>query len=170
MKNKKNTGYKNEKKHRYRSILVLLLTALIFNACSDEEQVPDLPIPSATAVEIGLDDNRQGIVGMDFHFNADVLAGDKIEDVRINIRQKDGQTYTSPWEFEIIWVEYRGSRNAGLHKHFDIPEDAPVGVYDFYFIVDDQNGTTLEIREDFTIVSVDNTAAISDASSRLGKK
>ena len=43
-------------------------------------------------------------------------------------------------------------KKTNVHKHFTIPAEAPEGKYDFYFIVYDENGTKLEIKEDFTIM------------------
>lgn len=59
-------------------------------------------------VEIGYANNKQAIRGRDFHFNADILAGDKIESVQIKILPKADQTYTSSWKMEIDWSEFIG--------------------------------------------------------------
>lgn len=42
-------------------------------------------------------------------------------------------------------------KNATVHKHFDIPENAVEGKYDFTIIVNDENGTTLEEKRNITI-------------------
>lgn len=139
-------------KANYNHILVFFISIFTFVSCADDPD-PVLPEPTATGIEIGSNNSREGFIGRDFHFDANVIAGERIADVIIRILQKESETYTAPWQFEIVWTEFNGVRNANIHKHFDIPDDAPEGTYDFYFIVNDQNGTRLEIREDFRIIA-----------------
>ncbi|WP_276345597.1 DUF4625 domain-containing protein [Daejeonella sp. JGW-45] len=130
-------------------IIVLALISGAFSACKkDEQQGPAL---KADNIEIGTANSRRGISGADFHFNADITARNKIENVRVKILQRSSETYTASWQFDISWEEYKGARSATVHKHFTIPAEAPEGKYDFYFIVTDQSGDRLEIKEEFTI-------------------
>lgn len=133
----------------------MLLAGLLLS-CEKEEQASLPNPPTAEHVEIGYANNKQAIRGRDFHFNADLLAGDKIESVQIKILPKAGQTYSAAWEMEIAWDEYKGLKNANVHKHFTIPTEAPEGKYDFFFIVNDANGTKLELKEDFQIFDAAN--------------
>lgn len=133
----------------------MLLSGLL-PSCKKEEQASVPNPPTAEHVEIGYANNKQAIRGRDFHFNADLLAGDKIESVQVEILAKAGQTYTSQWKMEIAWDEYKGLKNANVHKHFTIPIEAPEGKYDFFFIVNDANGTKLELKEDFQIFDAAN--------------
>ena len=135
-------------KMKHFMIVLALITSAV-SACKKDEQPS--PAIKADDIEIGTANNKRGIIGADFHFNAEVTATDKIENVRVKILQKNTETYSSPWQFEISWEEYKGARNATVHKHFTIPAEAPKGKYDFYFIVTDQKGAKLEISEDFTI-------------------
>lgn len=137
-------------------IYVLLLTGAVFAGCKKNETTPELPMPTAQEVEIGTGNNKQALRGRDFHLNADVLAGDKIQEVQVKVLQKSGETYTSTWKMELSWPEFKGAKNTNVHKHFTIPADAPEGKYDFYFIVLDENGTKLEIKVDFTILDPAN--------------
>lgn len=57
---------------------------------------------------------------------------------------------------EIAWEEFNGLKNANVHKHFTIPEEAPGGKFDFFFIVKDVNGSKLELKEDFQIFDAAN--------------
>ena len=137
-------------------ILAFLLFAATITACKkDKPAEPEKPIPSATNVEIG-SGNKQALRGRDFHFNADVVAGDKIKEVQVKILQKSGEKYTANWKFELSWTEYNGTKNTNVHKHFTIPAEAPEGKYDFYFMVLDENGTKLEIKEDLSIIDPAN--------------
>lgn len=137
-------------------IVALLLFGTVFQACKKDKEVePEKDIPTATNVEIG-SGNKQALRGRDFHFNADVVAASKIKDVQVKILQKSGENYTATWKFELTWPAYNGAKNTNVHKHFTIPAEAPEGKYDFYFIVLDENGTKLEIKEDLTIIDPAN--------------
>ncbi|WP_316818730.1 DUF4625 domain-containing protein [Pedobacter nyackensis] len=139
-------------------ILALLLFGTAFQACKkDKEAEPEKPIPTATNVEIG-SGNKLALRGRDFHFNADVVAASKIKDVQVRILQKSGEKYTATWKFELNWAEYNSAKNTNVHKHFTIPKEAPEGKYDFFFIVLDENGTKLEIKEELSIIDPANVA------------
>jgi hypothetical protein len=138
-----------------KSIVWLLLLVVFATSCKKDTE-PTIASPTATNVEIGTANNKQAIRGRDFHLNADVIAGDKIKGVEVKILQKAGQTYTATWKLEMTWDQYKGAKNTNVHKHFTIPADAPEGKYDFSFIVLDENGTKLEIKEDFIIIDAAN--------------
>jgi hypothetical protein len=132
----------------------MLLLMTIFSACK-KDQVIEANAPKAENIEIG-SGNKLSLRGRDFHFNADVIAADKIKDIQVKILQKSGEKYTATWKFELNWAEYSGAKNTNVHKHFTIPAEAPEGKYDFYFIVLDENGTKLEIKEDLNIIDPAN--------------
>src|SRR5690606_25137058 len=116
--------------------LAFLLVASAFTACKkDNEPEPDKLQPTIENIELGLGNTEIGIIGEDLHFNADILAGDKIETVQIKIKQRNDETYSKVWTYEITWDQYKGSKNANVHTHFDLPADAPEGRYDFLIIV-----------------------------------
>ncbi|MBE9601834.1 DUF4625 domain-containing protein [Pedobacter sp. MC2016-24] len=133
---------------KFMAALLLLIT--IFSACK-KDQVIEANSPKAENIEIGSANNKQALKGRDFHFNADVLAGDKIKAVQLKIVQKSSEQYTANWKLELAWDEYIGAKNTNVHKHFTIPAEAPDGKYDFYFIVLDENGTKLELKEELII-------------------
>lgn len=151
---------------RKASVGVMLLLVSAFTACKkDKEQQPGLTEPSIQNIEIGLNNNEIGIIGQDFHFNADVVAGDKIDVVEVKILQKSGETYASTWSHVVSWPQYKGAKNTNIHKHFDIPSTAAEGKYDFIITVTDENGTKLEEKRNITIyqaanVPVNPTASI----------
>lgn len=138
--------------------IAFLLLVSSFAACKKDESAVELAKPTIENVEIGTANNKRAIRGRDFHFNADVLAGTKIKEVQLKILQKTTENYTASWKLELNWPEYVGVKNANVHKHFTIPIEAPEGKYDFYFIVTDENGTKLELKEDFSIVDAANMA------------
>ena len=137
-------------------ILAFMLVSGLFESCKKEGEAPEVVSPKAENVEIGYANNKQAIRGRDFHFNADILAGDKIESVQVKILPKAGLTYSSPWKMEIAWEEFKGLKNANVHKHFTIPLEAPEGKFDFFFVVNDVNGSKLELKEDFQIFDAAN--------------
>lgn len=138
--------------------IAFLLLMSSFSACKKDDPVVELAKPSIENVEIGTSNSKRAIRGRDFHFNADVLAATKIKEVQLKILQKTTENYTASWKFELSWPEYVGVKNTNVHKHFTIPIEAPEGKYDFYFIVTDENGTKLELKEDFSIVDAANMA------------
>jgi hypothetical protein len=140
-----------------RTIAALLLFIASFTACrKDKEIAPEKPVPTIENIEVGLNNNEIGIIGRDFRLNAEILAGDKIETVQIKIQQKPGETYTKVWTHEIVYDQYKGAKNATVHKHFDILADAAEGKYDFLIIVSDQNGAKLEVKRNITIYKAEN--------------
>lgn len=142
---------------KFKLIAPVLLLVAAFSACKKDKDGEGEPAkPSLTNVEVGLNNNEIGVIGKDFHFNAGVLAAGKIENVQVKILPKSGENYIKSWKMEITWDEYRGVKNATVHKHFHIPEDAVEGKYDFVIIVNDQNGTTLEEKRELKIYAAEN--------------
>ncbi|TYQ00174.1 uncharacterized protein DUF4625 [Tenacibaculum adriaticum] len=141
-------------KQNFRTQIALYALAffgLLITSCSNDDNDVQLPISSISEVEIG--SANRGVIGRDFHFNVEVLAGDMIDIVQININPREDETYTHDWSFEIVWDEFKGVKNATVHKHFEVPEDAAEGKYDFVITVTDENGTKLE--ETFEVEIID---------------
>lgn len=140
-------------------LVAFLVSAFAFTACDNDNDSPAEPEkakPTIDKIELGLGNNEIGTIGEDFHFNAEVVAGDKIESVQIKIAQISTETYAKVWSHEINWPQYAGAKNTTIHKHFDIPADAPEGKYDFIIIIKDQNGTTLEVKKTLNIYAAGN--------------
>ncbi|WP_339926389.1 DUF4625 domain-containing protein [uncultured Cyclobacterium sp.] len=142
-------------KKKINHYLTAAIAVLILASCQENPD-PILPSPTIDNVEIGLNNDEIGVIGRDFHLNADILAGELIEQVQVQIIPIAGETYESFWKFEITWEEYKGSKNANIHKHFDIPEDAVEGIFDFLIIIKDQNGTSTEEKRSITIYNLEN--------------
>lgn len=140
---------------RFKQIFILFLFTAILLGCNDDND-PVPAVPTANNIEIGYANNKQAIRGRDFHLNADVIAGDKISSVLVRILQQTGQTYSSEWKMELAWEEFKGVKNTNVHKHFTIPAEAPEGKYDFLFIINDENGSKLEIKEELVIMDAAN--------------
>lgn len=117
-----------------------------------------MPAPTIGNLEIGSGNNAIGVIGRDFHLEMDILAGDKIDLVQVRIEPKEGETYASPWSFELTWEQFKGAKNTNVHQHFDIPEDAVEGKYNFIILVTDENGTSLEEAYDLQIISAADLA------------
>jgi hypothetical protein len=149
---------KSEKMKTTKLILATLFAAIAFTSCSsdDNDSEPEKVIPTIEQIELGLGNNETATIGEDFHFNAEVTAGDRIENVQVKIVQRSTETYSKVWSHEITWTQYADAKNATVHKHFDIPEDAAEGKYDFIIIVNDKNGTKLEVKKNLTIYKLEN--------------
>lgn len=144
---------------RFITLGVLVSTAFV--ACKKEHEQPILSEPTISNVELGLGNSGIAVIGEDFHFEMDVVAGDRIATITINIVQRESESYTAEWRHQITWEQYKGARNTNVHKHFDIPDDAPEGTYDFLIIVIDQNGSQLEETHTLNIYLPDNLPAAS---------
>lgn len=147
---------KSEKMKTTKLILASLFAAIAFTSCSNDDSEKEQAIPAIDKIELGLGNNETATIGADFHFNAEVTAAYKIENVQVKIIQKSTETYSKIWSHEITWTQYAGAKNATVHKHFDIPEDAAEGKYDFIIIINDQNGTKLEVKKNLTIYKLEN--------------
>ncbi len=133
----------------------ILLLTLVGLSCSDDDTEELMPEPSMDELEIG-SGNNQGVIGRDFHFNARVIAGSTIDIVQININPMEGETYSNAWSFEIVWDDFKGLKNSTVHKHFDIPEDAPEGRFEFKITISDENGTKLEETYEVNLIDPEN--------------
>ncbi len=132
-------------------LLVAVLAFLIVVSCKKDD-IPTAPTaPSVDEIEVGANNNETGIIGRDLHFNAKIMAGDKIDLVQIKIEPRPGETYSRPWNYTVTWAEYKGAKNATIHKHFDISTTAGEGIYDFLIIVKDENGAVLELKKTIRI-------------------
>lgn len=140
---------------KLQRLLLFLLVSAAFAACDNDDNNEILK-PTATNLEIGTANNKEALIGRDFHFNADVVAADKIAIVQLKILPKAGETYAKDWKLELTWPEFAGAKNTTVHKHFTIPAEAPEGKYDFLFLVTDQNGSQLEIKETITLTDPAN--------------
>ncbi|WP_111307876.1 DUF4625 domain-containing protein [Confluentibacter sediminis] len=145
----------NKNKPFFFLLSTFVFTCLLASCSKDDDTAVPMPIPSMSALEIGSGEH-QGVIGRDFHFNADVVAGGRIDFIQINIKPKAGETYSHDWSFEIAWDEFKGLKNSTVHKHFDIPEDAPEGTFDFIITITDENGTQLQETHDVNLVDPAN--------------
>ncbi len=144
---------KSEKMKTTKLILASVFAAIAFASCSNDDSEQTQAIPKIDKIELGLNNSETATIGADFHFNAEVIAADKIKNVQVKIVQKSTETYSKVWSHEITWTQYADAKNATVHKHFDIPEDAAAGKYDFIIIVNDQNGSKLEVKKSLTIIT-----------------
>src|SRR5690606_10340400 len=134
-------------------LFTLFFTVGIFSSCSDDDTLEiELPKPIIEHIEIGSGNNGIGVIGRDFHFDMDVIAGEALGDIQVKIEGKNDEVYDHQWSFEISWDEYQGMKNTNVHKHFNIPDDAAAGHYSFVIGVNDQNGTSLEILKEVSLL------------------
>lgn len=140
-------------------VLFIIILILGASSCSSEDdQVEELGKPMLSNVEIGTANNGQGIIGKDFHLNVEIIAGERIDMVSVDILPREDEEYAQEWSFTIAWDEFKGLRNTIVHKHFDISEEAVEGIYDFVITVTDENGTSLEEVSTLEIIDPENIA------------
>ena len=141
-------------KNKINDLLVLLTITAILCSCQIDPD-PVLPVPTIKNLEVGLNNNEVGIIGRDFHLNADIVAGNQIDLVQVKIEPISGENYAKSWRFVLSWEEYKGAKSTNVHEHFDIPIDAIEGRYDFLLLVSDENGTMIEEKRSITIYAQD---------------
>lgn len=125
---------------------------LLFTSCNNDDQNTEMAKATLTNIEIGLNNDGRGIIGRDFHLNAEIVAGGKIDQIIVDMLPMEDQG----WSFQIVWDEYKGLRNTTVHKHFTIPEDAVEGIYDFIITVTDENGSITEEKRTINLFLPEN--------------
>jgi hypothetical protein len=146
-------------KQLIKPIMLLSLLITVIMGCKKDEiidQENEIAKAKLENIELGLGDAGIGIISQDFHFNADIIAGDRIDKVEVRMLQRTGEAYAKPWEYAIVWAQYRSLKNANIHKHFTIPKDAVEGKYDFLITVYDQNGSKLETKRNLALYQQEN--------------
>jgi hypothetical protein len=135
-------------------IFLTILTVHLFSSCKkDKDASPEVMMEN---IEIGSGNNGQGVIGRDFHFEMDVVAGTRIRNIQVLIKQRTGETYTKTWSSEITWDEFKGVKNTNVHKHFDLDREAPEGTYDFIIRVNDENGSVKEEIRPVKLIKPEN--------------
>lgn len=61
-------------------------------------------------------------------------------------------------------------KNTNVHKHFDIPKDAPEGFYDFFIRITDENGSVKEDKHEIELIGADKLPVMPELYSLLIKK
>ncbi len=140
--------------------LFAIVTFLSITSCNNDDDDLDEILSKSTLsnIEIGLNNNEEGIIGRDFHLNAEIVAGETIDEVIVAIVPREDGEYAGEWSFQIAWDEFKGLRNTTVHKHFDIPEDAVEGTYDFIITVTDENGSFTDEKRTIEIIDPENIA------------
>lgn len=125
----------------------LFFVILAFSACKKDEDV--IAKPTITDLEIGSDNNKTAYPGADVHIEASILAPGSIANIKVEIHPESG----SGWTFDKTYTEgYEGLKNANLHEHIDIPEDAATGEYDVHITVTDKAGNVAEAASELNII------------------
>jgi len=151
--------------------MVLVLFTLALVSCKDDEDLPpELASSSIENLEIGSGNNGKGIIGRDFHLDMDVVAATRIENIQIAIKQQAGKTYVKEWSFDLAWEEFKGAKNTNVHKHFDIPKDAPEGFYDFIIRITDENGSVKEDKHEIELIGADKLPVMPELYSLMLEK
>jgi Domain of unknown function (DUF4625) len=125
---------------------ISVIGMLIIAAVSSCEKIAK---PVLILEEVGLDDNKIGIIGSDLHVEADITAEGTISAVTVEIHPEG----TGTWEFDSTYTEFSGLKNTTFHKHIVIPVTAEAGDYHLHISVTDMEGNVataeseLELQE-----------------------
>lgn len=120
-------------------ILLLSANVLFFSSCEDDNDKPLAPSVKITELGSGHDspNDKIGYAGSDIHINAEITAEGLIESITLEVHQEDGD-----FEFHEVYTDAKGLKSTTLHKHIDIPAEAPEGEYHLHLVVRDQHGQT----------------------------
>lgn len=130
-----------------RLSIALFLFAVIFSACKKDNDI--VANPTITDLEIGSGNNKTAYPGADVHIEAEILAPGGIANIKISIHPEGG----AGWTFNQTYTEgYEGLKNAELHEHIDIPEDAATGEYHVHITVTDKAGNIAEADSELNII------------------
>jgi len=148
-------------KTKFYFIVFLLSGLLWLNSCEKDDE---LAKPEITNIEIGYDNSKLATLGNDLHIEAKIVALGKINTVQVTLHPEGEHEHKSgfeeeEWEFDSVYIEFNGLKNATFHKHIDIPVTAEVGEYHFHFIITDMEGNQTSIEEDVDIEAPVDTKA-----------
>ncbi|HRP55446.1 DUF4625 domain-containing protein [Agriterribacter sp.] len=125
----------------------LFFLFLAFSACKKDKDV--IAKPTITDLEIGSGNSKTAYPDADVHIEASVLAPGSIANIKVEIHPEGG----SGWTFTQIYTEgYEGLKNADLHEHIDIPEDAATGEYHVHITITDKAGNVAEAESALNII------------------
>jgi hypothetical protein len=135
-------------------IAIALTLGVIITSCQKEET----PKPEIVAFELGHGNSKTGYIGSGLHIDAEILAPGKIDRIKVEIHFEGNHksAYSGidedGWEFDSVYTEFSGLKNAVFHKDIFIPEFARDGDYHFHFSVTDMEGNQTSIDEELEIV------------------
>ena len=142
-------------KKNYRGIILLFSLCIVgFSSCKDEDE-PNI----VKLTEVGIDNSKKAIVGSYLHLECSITADEMIQQIDIEILQKNGS-----FRIEKSYTEgkYMGIINANFHEHIDIPDDAPVGEYRLLFAVTNLLGQTTTVESVLVIEAAPKNISIKD--------
>jgi hypothetical protein len=140
-------------KTRNLFIVIVLAAGFIITSCRKET-----PKPEIVSFELGHGNSKTGYIGSNLHIEAEILAPGKIDRIKVEIHFEGNHksAFTGidedGWEFDSVYTEFSGLKNADFHKDIFIPEFAKEGDYHFHFSVTDMEGNQTSIDEELEIV------------------
>ncbi|MBZ4192475.1 DUF4625 domain-containing protein [Niabella beijingensis] len=139
------------------AIAIIVLLAGVASCKKDDKEL--IAKPTITNLEIGANNSKTGYPGADIHIEGDITAPGTIENIAVEIRPESG----NGWKFNETFTEgYTGTRNATLHEHIDIPEDAATGRYQVLIRIADKTGNVTELAAELNIVTDPSLPSIKD--------
>lgn len=120
---------------RIFATVTVVLSMIAFSSCSNDDDYKPA-MPSITMEELGHENSLRAEQGGDLHVEAEVVAEGRILTINIEIHQEDGSNVV----VDTTYTDFSGLKNCTFHKHVEIPETAPTGVYHFHFTVIDEEG------------------------------
>ena len=145
--------------YNIKLIILMMLTAGILFSCKKDEET--IEKPTISNFELGYGNSGSTYAGNDLHMDGEVVAGGKINTIRVTIHP-EGEEHkfaTAGWEIDTTYSSFYGLKNTNFHEHLDIPTTADTGHYHFHFIVVDLEGNSTELERELHILA-DSIAGI----------
>lgn len=136
------------KKKLFLGAVLLLSANLLFFSSCEKDDTPSVPTVKITELGSGHDSPNDKIAyaGSDAHIEAEITAEGLIESISVEVHQEGGS-----FKFNEVFTDAKGLKNHQLHKHLDIPAEAPAGEYHLHLVVKDQHGQTATAESHLTI-------------------
>lgn len=139
-------------------ITLSIVLALLIGSCDKSGANPEIDFH-----ELGFENTKTAVAGNELHMDADVVAENKIDRIKIEIHPEGDEhkksAVISPvseeWEFDTTYTEFSGLKNTNFHKHIEVPADAGPGHYHFHFSVTDMEGYQSLHEEEIEILAAE---------------
>lgn len=134
--------------------IFLFIPVFALISCNKETERPEI-----LHFELGYNNSKRVIRGQGLHIDADIIAINRIERVIVKIHPEDSHNNVFlptksavKWEVDTIYMKFLGLRNTTFHEDLDVPLDAGLGHYHFYFSVVDMKGNTTMVEDKFEVL------------------
>ncbi|KJD34379.1 protein containing PKD domain-containing protein [Tamlana nanhaiensis] len=155
-------------KSNFKHLAIILLVAIGFTSCSNDDDSVTYDAPQITNFEFGEGSTHStepvAYKGADIHMEAEILAEATISSISVDIHAHDLTLADGEveWDFEQTYTDASYQViNTTFHEHIDVPSNIPAGEYHITLTVVDELGNSTEVEGHIEIM---DPISISDIS------